>query len=479
MGSSSGDSSDEDVHMTSDKDGSDREEEEGQSESRNIDIQSPDPESDGVEKSSPVATTRRRHSSSSASGDEERQPPAQKATTSSPQHASGSDDERSNRGSDSDGERGTQAARDNATAKDMFGSDSDEDEDVHKKSSAQQSRQGSESPSGDRLRGGGDNEDDEDRNDESRVRQNESQQDEERSGDEDEDRQPVEKPVVRIDADIPRMVANLGSELYFVKFPNFLSVDTHPYDASWYEDEIDDEEALDEEGKHRMKLKVENTIRWKTLPDPEGTVHRESNARIVKWSDDSYSLHLGSEIFDIHKNQLLQGENSHLFVRQGLGLQGQAVFNTKLTFRPHSTDSFTHRKMTLSLAEKSNKTHKVMMMPTVGLDPEAHRSEMIKKEEDRLKASIRRENKVRRVRERSMNRGPTASYLEPDDEEDEDGAISLSAIKNKFKQNRGAAYADTYTDDSDDDASDLDIGKRSADSKKKKAKIEESDDDDD
>jgi len=64
-----------------------------------------------------------------------------------------------------------------------------------------------------------------------------------------------------------------------------------------------------------------------------------------RWSDGSLSLHLGSEIFDVHK-QPLQGDFNHLFIRQGTGLQGQAVFRTKLSFRPHSTESFTHQKMT-------------------------------------------------------------------------------------------------------------------------------------
>ncbi len=44
------------------------------------------------------------------------------------------------------------------------------------------------------------------------------------------------------------------------------------------------------------------------------------------------SLHLGSEIFDVYK-QPLQGDFNHLFIRQGTGLQGQAVFRTKLSFR--------------------------------------------------------------------------------------------------------------------------------------------------
>jgi len=46
----------------------------------------------------------------------------------------------------------------------------------------------------------------------------------------------------------------------------------------------------------------------------------------------SLSLYLGNEIFDVHVMQL-QGDYNHLFVRQGTGLQGQAVFKTKLTFR--------------------------------------------------------------------------------------------------------------------------------------------------
>ena len=66
-----------------------------------------------------------------------------------------------------------------------------------------------------------------------------------------------------------------------------------------------------------MKLKVENTIRWRNVVDKDGNQQKESNARVVKWSDGSMSLHLGSEIFDIHKQQILGGDNNHLYIRQG------------------------------------------------------------------------------------------------------------------------------------------------------------------
>lgn len=48
------------------------------------------------------------------------------------------------------------------------------------------------------------------------------------------------------------------------------------------------------------------------------------------------------------------------------------------TSRPHSTDSATHRKMTLSLADRCSKTQKIRILPMAGRDPESHRNEMIK-----------------------------------------------------------------------------------------------------
>ncbi|CAB0013364.1 unnamed protein product, partial [Nesidiocoris tenuis] len=60
-----------------------------------------------------------------------------------------------------------------------------------------------------------------------------------------------------------------------------------------------------------------------------------------------------------------------------------------------------------------------------------------RKEEERLRATVRRESKVKRARERGANRPLNSSYLEPDrveNDSDDDGAISLNAIKNKYNQ---------------------------------------------
>jgi RNA polymerase-associated protein LEO1 len=59
-----------------------------------------------------------------------------------------------------------------------------------------------------------------------------------------------------------------------------------PFDPETYED--DKAEAFDEEGQTRVRLKVENTIRWRYEKDNEGNIVKQSNARIVKWSDGRY-----------------------------------------------------------------------------------------------------------------------------------------------------------------------------------------------
>ena len=204
-------------------------------------------------------------------------------------------------------------------------------------------------------------------------------------------------PETRIDVEVPKINTDLGKEIHFVKLPNFLSMESRPFDPDTYEDELDeDQNQQDEEGRTRLKLKVENTIRWRQSYDKEGNPVKESNARVVKWSDGSYSLHLGNEIFDVYK-QPLQSDFNHLFIRQGTGLQGQAVFRTKLSFRPHSVDSHTHKKMTMSMADRSTKSNQIKVISHVGNNPEEGRYARMKSEEQNLRMSMKADATRKRV----------------------------------------------------------------------------------
>jgi len=272
----------------------------------------------------------------------------------------------------------------------------------------------------------------------------------------DDDRPPTpeekEEEGLSISIELPRCNMSLGKELNFIKLPNFLSVDTKPFDANLYEDEADDDEIQDEEGRARLKLKVENTIRWRYSKDKDGNEVKESNCRFVRWSDGSLSMHLGNEVFDVFKMPI-HGEQNHLFVQQGTGLQAQAVFKDKLSFRPQSTASQTHRKMTMSIADRMAKAQQIKFMPATERDPESQRENSIKKEDERLRAQSRRESQQRRVREKNHLKGLSSSYLEQDMDDEEDFDDSLAAIKNKYKKDvqgaRSKPFHDIYSDDSD------------------------------
>lgn len=52
---------------------------------------------------------------------------------------------------------------------------------------------------------------------------------------------------------------------------------------------------------------------------------------------------------------------------------------------------------------------------------------------------MRRESKQKRLKEKGSSRSISSNYLEPDREDasDDENAISLSAIKNRYKKNQG------------------------------------------
>uniref|UniRef100_A0A0K0DLW4 Leo1-like protein n=1 Tax=Angiostrongylus cantonensis TaxID=6313 RepID=A0A0K0DLW4_ANGCA len=157
-----------------------------------------------------------------------------------------------------------------------------------------------------------------------------------------------------------------------------------------------------------LKFKAENTIRWRFAQDGSGNVVKESNAKIVRWSDGSMSMVIGKEVFDV-ESVPIHGNMQHLFVRQGTGLVAQKIFDRKLIFRPHSTDSETHRKVTMNMAERTRKSGQVRMVAEVGSNPEQARREAVRREEEALRAAIRKETQQRRTKDRHR---PLPNYLE-------------------------------------------------------------------
>ncbi|XP_041535307.1 RNA polymerase-associated protein LEO1-like [Microtus oregoni] len=238
-------------------------------------------------------------------------------------------------------------------------------------------------------------------------------------------------PETRVKVEIPSINTDLGNELYFVKLPRFLRIEPKPFDPQHYEDECEDEKVLYGDDKTKLKLKVENTIRWRIRRDEEGYKIKESNARIVKWSDGSMSLHLGSEVFDVYKVPL-QNNHNQLFIREDTGLRGQAIFKSKLTFRPHCEDGAAYKKLTLSFKNPSSKTQ-IRILPMSGCDPEWPRTEIQKKERRRL--SSRRN--LRSKGKDELYSSPTIQQPDGEDKEEEgeeDTTSRLETTENHYQE---------------------------------------------
>uniref|UniRef100_A0A8R1EAQ4 Uncharacterized protein n=2 Tax=Caenorhabditis japonica TaxID=281687 RepID=A0A8R1EAQ4_CAEJA len=107
------------------------------------------------------------------------------------------------------------------------------------------------------------------------------------------------------------------------------------------------------------------------------------------------SLYLGNEIFEVTLMELNKNNLPHLYVQQPGLMSAQSVMTHRMTFRPHSTDSQTHRKVTLNMADRSRKSGQVKVMDDVGQNPEITRRENARKEEESLRAHIRRTQMVR------------------------------------------------------------------------------------
>ena len=94
----------------------------------------------------------------------------------------------------------------------------------------------------------------------------------------------------------------------------------------------------------------------------------------------------------------------------------------------------------------------------VGNDPEAGRYKRVKEEEERLRSDLRKESMVKRVKERGQSSRLSSGYLEGGDSDDE-GGVSLAAIKNKYKKKKAGGHKTAYSTDELSDDSDIEAKK--------------------
>ncbi|KAI0820363.1 Leo1-like protein-domain-containing protein [Trametes gibbosa] len=239
----------------------------------------------------------------------------------------------------------------------------------------------------------------------------------------------------RLEADvaIPNIPVPRSSDgsYWVIRMPNFIKVDSKPFHPDTYVGpEQEDEESQQPESLREksmsIKLKVENTVRWRWSKDQLGQDRRQSNSRIVRWSDGSLSLQLGKELFDItqsvdtsgavprqalggsqvplsqsqsqphppqsqsqSQSQSQTGGGSAIGAGQGLTylvaqhkraeiLQCESLVTGYMSLRPTGMQSETHRMLVRAVGQKHTRVARLRLAPEPTTDPERERLELEK-----------------------------------------------------------------------------------------------------
>ncbi|MEN2495654.1 MAG: hypothetical protein MHMPM18_000250 [Marteilia pararefringens] len=230
---------------------------------------------------------------------------------------------------------------------------------------------------------------------------------------EDEDEEPNddenEDEFINVDMSIPD--SDFGDDLLLIKFPNFINIESKPFNPSNYEElkpSGNDEESLANfyvACKSCIRCRYKKDDRGQLVFDEIGDLQLESNARFVEWSDGTHSLYVGEEIYDIHyiDNQY---NFSQLFVKQSSGLYAQGPFKKKIMLRTFNskTSDFHPALKAQNIAFK-----KAKVIPTIMSNPDISKEQMIKQEELDLKQASKRTSHIKLNRSQLTDKNQSRS----------------------------------------------------------------------
>ncbi|SNX87582.1 related to LEO1 - component of the Paf1 complex [Melanopsichium pennsylvanicum] len=295
---------------------------------------------------------------------------------------------------------------------------------------------------------------------------------------------------------LPQLPVRRTKEHWLARIPHFLRYVTTPFDPSTWDEDKEEQMLLNEGFNSQFGsdigaaslLRTSNTIRWRYTDqvDEDGAKIPESNARIVRWSDGTMSLQVGSELFDITQqtekgrvgttdtgtntpqmasSSQAAGPSSQLLSQatqtmpmgssgssnrpaQSLSylvvphereevMESQGPIAGTLAFTPADTQSETHRRIAKAL--RFQKTARVVATAAGAgaLDPEVEKARIEKELKDAEK---------KRVRERQKADRKSGKF--DDDMFDVDSRRRSRYVGGR-KTGAGPRNADYYSDESD------------------------------
>ena len=267
-----------------------------------------------------------------------------------------------------------------------------------------------------------------------------------------------------------------------------------------------------------IKLKVENTLRWRWTKNAHGhdvgarnkNIHhkrshnhliqvKESNSRIIRWSDGSLSLRLGKELFDIAQSidtsatvprQIIGGPSQSQSQSQQLSqsqttasgppptpgksqgltylvaqhkrsqvLQSEAVITGYMSLRPTGMQSETHRMLVRAVEQKHKQVARLRIAPEPTIDPEREKLELMKQSAKKSKKKVddgdvfgggRKRRNYRRAADAEVmwsDDEERGHYAAGSDDDDDDLGTGNSPRKPKRKSGQEKPEEDYQADD--------------------------------
>lgn len=262
---------------------------------------------------------------------------------------------------------------------------------------------------------------------------------------------------------------------HVTKLPNLVGINPEAFDPKTYDAGIEEAE---------YKGYIHNMIRWRYQTDPatgellrDGTAQnkllRESNAKFVKWSDGSHTLHVGNESFEVDNIGELKpnnptdytGVNGYLYLSQKATmekdnhnkedddenapksltvLECMGPIQSKMIARPSSLQSEAHKNLTLAVRQRNMKKARIAEYVTQ-VDPEKEKLDRIKNKED-----FNKQQQQKQKRRSGMGGGGGRRRRYHDDEDDEHyDNVNLSRLKRRNYEEDEVDY--DYGRDSDEE----------------------------
>lgn len=229
--------------------------------------------------------------------------------------------------------------------------------------------------------------------------------------------------------------------LYYAKVPRFLTIDPIPFDPLNFRNILESRESqnLSKEEQLGNILIDENTVRWRYSRDYNKQVFKESNAQIIKWSDDTFSLKLGDEFTDILINNT---NNTFLAVSHEEQELMQCAESGEITktmmFIPTSTNSKIHQRLSKAVTKREEIDKKGPDTYIAHRDPELEQKEL-----ERKQFQIIRERRKRQIKEQQESEYPDFGRPMSMRKSQENGMFN--------KRNHDEYEEDDFLVDNDDD----------------------------